>query len=472
MAIAVRSLGELPTRLQQLHDRARQAAVAGDPAYAIQVLTGLLHDEPGCVEARVALYEAHLAAVGGRLKGWRKALAALRLAWPLRGSGPRLLAQGQAEAALALADRMMRVNPSSREVLAFLAGACESAGLPQVALDAWERRVRLYPCDPAAWRGLADHCLRHGLPGRAVEALKRLAELRPDDLLIREDIRRAAAATAAAHPGTRVGTQADARPTETAPAPAESEEELADLPLDERIARAEARAAGEEVPLRAYRDLGRLYAQAKRFDEALEVLRQGAERPGANADSFQDEMVAVCQARYDDALERWREYVQGHPERAAEAQREIEIIGQEREQFLLDQQRLRAERHPLDSHIHFTLGEMLLRRRDWDEAMASFGVARNHPNLKARSCAGIGRCLAGKGHAAEAAVHFREALAVGVGFAPQSRERLGVMYDLALAYEASGHVGEANLVFKDIYTQDKTFSDVRERIDRLAAGQR
>ncbi len=469
MAMVVRRLADLPPRLQQLYDRAWQTARVGNATYATQVLADLLREVPGCVEARTALYDARLAAVGGRLKGWRRVLAALRLSRPLRTNGPRLLSQGRAEEALGLADRLMEIDPSARDTLGFLAQACEANGLATVALAVLEQRVRLYPCDTGCWRELADHCLRHGVPARALDALKRLAELRPDDLVIREDLRRAAVAAAAVREREHPPGQGTAGPgrVATAPEPAEDEEDTSGLPLAERIARAEARVR-EGAPMRAYRDLGRLYAEDRRFEDAVAILREGAARLGVDAEAFEEEIGAVHEARYADLLAGLHERLRAHPDQADEVGREIEAVTRERNRFLLEQQRHRAERHPHDSHVLFTLGEMLLRDGEWDEAMLSFEAARNHPNLKDKCCAGMGRCLAGKGHPAQAVPLFRKAL--DGGFSRQSHERLGVMYDLALAYEAVGQAEDANQVFKDIYAQDLTFRDVRERLARLAAG--
>ena len=156
-----------------------------------------------------------------------------------------------------------------------------------------------------------------------------------------------------------------------------------------------------------------------------------------------------------------------HPERAEEVRGKLSALDRERDSFLLQHHGRRVERHPHDSRLRFELGEMLLARGEWDQAMEQFEAAKNHPNLKARVYACLGACLAAKGRAEEAVTHFQQSLELG--FARPSRDRLVVMYDLAVAYERLGSNVDANLVFKDIYAQEATFRDVAERVARLAA---
>jgi len=139
----------------------------------------------------------------------------------------------------------------------------------------------------------------------------------------------------------------------------------------------------------------------------------------------------------------------------------------ERDRQILELRRQQATRHPHDSRRHYDLAEMLAAQSEWEEALGHFEAVRNHPNLKARALAGMARCLAGTGRDEEAVPLFRQALDAGVS--GPLRDRLAVMYDLALSCERAGRSGEANVLIKDIFAQDRTFRDVAERIQRLAA---
>ena len=464
MIIPAKSPSQLPARLQQLHAKASEAMQAGRSGVALQSLALLVQEEPGCTEARRALREAQLAELGGRRRGVPRWVAAVRLAWPLRCLGPRLLQQGQEKEALRLAERLLSVDPSSRPALLFLAQAAAAAGLHQAAVDALQVAVRLYPTDVPCWQALATQCTQAGQCAAALEALKRLSELRPGDLGMREWLAKATAAVATrqARERTRPGT---ANPQGSTPLEAGSGT-APELSLPEQIAQLE-RGLGPETPLRLQRDLARLYVQAKRFDAAVDLLRQAAARPDADDDSFQQEVLQVCEARHADAVARCQAQVKADPAQAEAAKRQIAALQAERGELLLAHQRRRAQRYPHDSRVRFALGEMLQARRDWDGAIEEFQAARSHPNLMGMSLASLGRCLAAKGLAADAARHLEQALESS--FTRPSRDRLEVMYDLALVYETLERAADANRLIKEIYAQDLTFRDVKARLQRLAA---
>jgi tetratricopeptide (TPR) repeat protein len=466
MAIAAKTVPDLSTRLQQLYEKGLHALRAGNAAYAAEVLANLLREEPGCAAARKALLEARLAAAGGPARGWSRLVAAMRLVWPLQRVGPALLRQGKAEAALGLADELLRIDPSARGTLLFLARSAEAAGLGQVALDALEFAVRLHAADPAAWQALGDYCLRADLPARAVEAFRWLTERRPADRAVQKSLVQAEGIVTARERARRAAEAAAAEAAAAAAATAEPAVARSGDGIEELIAKAEGELTAT-APWRVFRDLARHYVQAKRYDDAEGILKQAAARPDADPEVIDDAVAAVVQARYDDGVEGWRQYAQAHPGRAEEVRGKLAALNRERDDFLVQYHGRRVKRHPHDSRLRFELGEMLLARGEWDRALEQFEAAKNHPNLKARAYACLGKCLAAKGRAEEAVTHFQQSLEIG--FARPSRDRLVVMYDLALAYEALGQSADANLVFKDIYAQEATFRDVSERMARLAA---
>jgi tetratricopeptide (TPR) repeat protein len=266
--------------------------------------------------------------------------------------------------------------------------------------------------------------------------------------------------TAAPVPASEAGPAAPApagAPSVSAPEPG--------LSLAEQIARAEV-SLGQEPSLRACRDLARLYLTAQRFSDAIRTLRQAVERPDFDDSGLADDLTVAYRGQADAAVATWKQCAREHPDRAAEAEREASAAIQERDRLLLELQRGQAARHPRDSRRRLELAEMLLARGEWSEALEHFAAARNHPNLKWRALAGMGRCQLNQGVAAEAVVSLRQALDAGV--TGPLRDRLAVMYDLAIACERTGRVEEANALLKDIFAQDRTFKDVGERIRRLA----
>jgi tetratricopeptide (TPR) repeat protein len=463
MAIVARTVQELSPRLQQLYEKGLQAQRAGNAVYAADVLATLLREEPGCAAARKALLEARLAVAGGPPGAVARWLGALRLAWPLYWTGPALLRRGQAAAALTLADSLLGVDPSARGALLLLAQSAAAAGLAQVALDTLELAVRLHPTDCACWRALGEHCRRADRLPRAVEAFRRLAERRPQDMMAQRSLAQAEGEVAARERARRAAEAAAAEAAAAVPGPPA---EPAVAVVDDPIANAEAELTAT-APWRVFRDLARCYVEAQRFDDAESLLQQAAARSDLDPEPIDEARAAVFQARYDQAVAGWRELLQTQPERAPEARERLAALDRERDDVRVGQLTRRVERHPHDSRSRFDLGELLVARAEWGRALEQFEAAKNHPNLLARTYAHLGTCLAALGRAEEAVAHFQQSLEVGQ--ARPNRDRLTVMYDLALAYEALGRAAEANRVFKDIYAQEATFRDVSERLARLAA---
>jgi len=459
MAAVQKTAQELPPRLQQCHERAVQALKAGNARVAAELLAALIAEEPGCAEARRALCEARLAASGGPPKGLRRCLAKARLAWPLQRTGPALLQAGRTDEALRLADKLLCVDPSSRDVLLFLARCSAAVGASAAAAETLEVAVLLFPGDAVCWRALAEQCAKARRPVRAAEAHRRLADLCPGDVQVREALRRAAAAAVPARESSP-GVVAPVPGAQAAAAPATQES------LEAQTARAEARLSQDSSP-RACRDLAQLYLRAERFADAVALLQQVMARPGLDDSALADDLAGAYRAQAEAALATWSQCARSSPDRAAEAERERAAIVRERDRRVLELRRQQAARHPHDNRRHYELAERLVAQGEWAEALEHFEAARSHPNLKARALAGMGRCCAGTGQHEQAVPLFQQALDAGVG--GPLRDRLAVMYDMALSCDRVGRSAEANALIKDIFAQDRTFRDVADRIQRLAA---
>ncbi len=464
MAIALKTVKELVPRLQQCHERALQALCGGDARVAIGLLTTLLEEEPGCVEARRLLCDACRAALGARPRGLAGCLAAARLAWPLRKRGPALLEAGRHREALRLADGMLPIDPWSPDVLRFLSRCLGAAVAPAAAIDPLEQAVSLHPGDPACWRDLGEQCLKAGRPARAVEAFERLTQLCPDDPVARDALRRARAAAARVPVAGGGPAGPDTAPPETAAGAPPAPDETA--PAPDPVAQAEA-AYARSPSVRACRELARLYLQTGRFDDAVRILQESFARMQADDPALVEELAGAYRARCGAVQAACARRARERPGGAAEAQQEAADAVRERDRLIFELHASLAARFPHDSRRRFEYAELLLARRQWDLAFEHYEAARNHPNLKARALAGMGRSLLGKGNPAEAVHCFREA--VEAGLTGPLRDRLGVLYDFAMACEQAGCRAEATALLQEIFAQDRTFRDVAERLERLAA---
>jgi len=118
-----------------------------------------------------------------------------------------------------------------------------------------------------------------------------------------------------------------------------------------------------------------------------------------------------------------------------------------------------------DYRSHYDLGMAYLDMGFYDEALAEFGVARKHPELKLRSIEMAGRCFMARDDVELAVEELRAGLDIE-GYSQS--EYLGLRYNLAMAYEKLGEIDEAIKNYSEIVNTDPSFRDARVRLDELS----
>jgi tetratricopeptide (TPR) repeat protein len=118
-----------------------------------------------------------------------------------------------------------------------------------------------------------------------------------------------------------------------------------------------------------------------------------------------------------------------------------------------------------DSDTHFNLGIAYREMGLLPEAIREFQVASRDTKLFVESCSIIGLCYQEQGMWSEAASWYQKALV-----APDISEdaRLGLRYDLAVAYEAAGDDEQALGIFAEILAADPAYRDVSNRLSNLS----
>lgn len=117
-----------------------------------------------------------------------------------------------------------------------------------------------------------------------------------------------------------------------------------------------------------------------------------------------------------------------------------------------------------DTETHYNLGIAYMEMGLYDDAMREFKIALKDHVFEFDCYTRIGLSLMTKGDYEEAVSNFLKGLKVG---GRTDEERRGLMYELGLAYEASGDYQEALEVFKSIYEGDKTFREISSKVKEL-----
>lgn len=114
-----------------------------------------------------------------------------------------------------------------------------------------------------------------------------------------------------------------------------------------------------------------------------------------------------------------------------------------------------------DSETHFNLGIAYMEMELYSEAANEFKVAMKDPRLEFDCYIRLGHCAMAQADPSDAIVYYLKGLKIE-GAAEQ--ERKGMMYELALAYEAAGEGDEAAQLFRSIYEMDPGFREVGEKV--------
>ncbi|MFW5894025.1 MAG: tetratricopeptide repeat protein [Verrucomicrobiota bacterium] len=469
MAFTETKFADLPTPLRRTYDRAREAAEKKNYAYAFEMLRGILKKMPGCLEVRETLRETQMKRAKGKAD-WMLQLSA----WPavLIGvyiKGPLLLKKGQVAEAMDLAEGLMTKNPKLLPTVLFLARAAESAGLDKVAIRTLEHGHEHNPKSIELLQRQLSVYQRLGDDQNALRILQEMCELKPDDLALNNQMKQASA-SAAMQKGkwNQADSYRDVIKDKDEARELEDKQQLTirdEDTLARRIQAAE-QAVEKDTSAGKLRQLGDLYAQAKQYDQALDMYNRVIEVSGSMDPVIDKAITKVLAAQFDDAIQEWRTVAEQEPDRKEEANREIERLLSEKEEKLFQRVEERVKRYPNDAEYRFEYGLALYERDRFDEAMKQFQSAQRNPRYRRSSQLHVGKCMAAKGMLEMACEQFETALAEAKEMDDDRKE---ILYSLALVQEAQGNTDAYIKYLKEIYAADANYEDVEDRIQKYYA---
>ena len=130
-------------------------------------------------------------------------------------------------------------------------------------------------------------------------------------------------------------------------------------------------------------------------------------------------------------------------------------------QYRLDRYEDRVRQYPNDLQLRFELAELYWEGQKIDEALEQFQLAQRHPQKRLYAIVYLGRCFQAKGQYDMAVEQFQKALQ---DMLTNDDQKLETLYSLGLTYDAMGRNADAFDCFKQIYSADITFRDVKDRV--------
>lgn len=337
------------------------------------------------------------------------------------------------------------------------------------------------PAKPGPAEGVLDEALREAV--EAIEAIEEKAQKEDEaakeaEPLIEEPVFVEEAEAQA--------TEVQAVEEQTREVPAAPEEPAAEAPVAEERPAALEQAAAEEIPdERPAIDETRVEtgpppveetlkeelppapaqtaeAEARAEDEISEAITELLEKMEPSEQMIEGERAAV---EGDSRPTQAEEYVDLTAELGMEeaAQDKAETWGREEPKETFDEFRsgIGKQLSKEDTETHYNLGIAYMEMELHNEASKEFKIALKDPRLEFECYIRLGLCAMAENNPDEAIVYYLKGLKIENR---SNDERKGMMYELALAYEAAGNMDEATQIFSFIQSMDPKFRDVSKKV--------
>lgn len=455
MAIEKKSLKDVSTNLRTQFQKGQSELNKNNIKYAIELLKFVVQREPGFMEAREALRTAERN-YSDNLGGVKKFLGQLKAgkyvvkAKSAMAKNPR--------AAMCDIEEALAINLYSAAALNALADSAKIAEAYFIAIEALELVSEIEPANEINLNRLCELYEKVQDGNSVLKIRQKLADLHPESLELQAKVREAAAlATMTSTWNKDDGKNATIQKRENAD-PKSAGDKIIRLEEDilAEIASAEEKitsGAPEADSIDFRRKLTEYYMRLEQYEKALEHYNWIVEKMG------------TLDPAIDKAIEKANV---GIATKNLEAMRasgcsEEDIREQEAEiyRYKLDRYEDRVRQYPNDLQLRFELAEIYWQGDRVDDALEQFQLAQKHPQKRLYAIVYLGRCFQAKQQYDMAVEQYQKALK---DMLSSDNQKLDTLYSLGLTYEAMGRKEDAFACFKQIYSADITFRDVKDRV--------
>jgi len=444
------SLTSLDPRVQKQFAAAEQN-LKTNAQYAMELATGLLARNPGCVDIRRLLRRAQKTVLGTGSGGLGGLLGGLV-------GGPNLkLAESDPAAAMADAETRLAKRPGDLGAHRQLAAAAAKLGLWDTAAFAHEELAELQPKEPGHAVAAAKAHIEDGEFDRAIAYLEAKLRAFPGNGDLMEAMRAASVAKTMRKGNWEGGDdfRSKLKDSEEATRLEQASRVMTDAAsAQEVIAELARRIEADTENLTLYREIVRQFTVVGDFASALAWLQRGRQTQLGKGD--------VSLERQEQELNLRLLGARIQAARDAGDAAGAEALAKEEADYRLAAAAAMVERYPNDYAYRHELGLLLLGRGRLDEAIQQLQYAQRNPKLRQSALLGLGRAFLA-GRKVDLAI---EQLQLAKSELPVMNElRKEVVYALGGAFESAGKAREAIDEYKLIYTADAGYRDVAAKIN-------
>jgi tetratricopeptide (TPR) repeat protein len=446
--------------IDDLYGRACDAANKGNYEYAIELFRQVLRVEPEYSDARVLLRGAERRRARESLVGIGKVFALIKGCVPLVRA---LVASKNPHKKLELCEDFLEYNPNSSCALLMAGKAAWKAGLNEAAVVILKDLVAQKPEHKKGLRVLGEVLEDRGEIREALKCYDRLLKLVPTDRELAGYVKNL---EAEAHMGETHMEEADSfrdmiRDKEFAEE-AERKFETSEERRAKAIQKVQEELQSDPENINKILRLATLYEENKESQKAFNTLKKAYQK---HPDNYEiREKLGDMQIRLRERkIKEIDQKLSGHPE-DEELKKKKQKLESEKQKLSVREYKWRVKQHPTDEALRLKLGYVLFEGDDLDGAIESFQKASREPALRLEAVRMLGKCFMEKGQYDLAEEQLREAIDVHSEFDEKGME---LYYDLAEVLEKQGKQEEALSYYKKIYSNDISFKDVSEKVQKL-----
>jgi tetratricopeptide (TPR) repeat protein len=456
------TLRDLDPRIQRQIEAADKA-IATNPGYAIEICSGVLSTNPGCIDARKILRKAQKKAAGPKpQKGMSKLFGGLTNTPFMMKSGSQL--KSDPKGLMEAAEKLLAANPANVQALKMEAQAAAAMGLWGTAAFAYENIRDVEPENIENLMSYGNALVEAGRGKEAEKVGERILELSPGSGDAQALLRRASVSVTMDK--GKWDEQSDFRSKLANKEQAIELEQQARLTndadtLNALVIKLTEVVAKDPENINIYRDIIGYLKQLQRYDEALDWVRRARQLPLGRSDTTLEKLESdMTVARMRFKITELQEALAKNPDPAKQA--ELEAFQKSELEYRLTQTKAMVDKYPNDYGYRFDYGMLLLETGQVEQSIRELQLARRNPKVSHKAMLNLGRAYRAKGIFDLAIEQFNQAK---TEMAMMSDLKKEIIYELASVYRQQRNVEKAVEEYKLIYANDIDYRDVAKIIN-------
>jgi len=449
----------LSPQQQEVLKRAKEA----EPEYAIALLTDLVKSVPEHLEARRLLRANELTKYKSASSLSRK-LSGMKVT-PLQMKGRNNLKKNPKEA-MAIAEDILAIDPTSEAGNDLLADAARATGLDDVAVLALET---LRDCKPELipnLKKLGALYMELGEIDKAISVYELGRKHAPTDGELNRGLKDASALQAQSKGGWEEGSSyrdalkdsEQARHLEQQSRVQQSAESI-----DEQLNLLYGQYHEDQQNLDVVRKIADLLEKKEDDENALAYFQYAFELGKRSDPQIEKKIFAIQERQITSQLQAQDAALEQADEADKPAiQSQIDQLQAQLAEFKLSGIQDRVKRYPNDKALRFELGQILYQAGHYQEAIPELQQATSAPNVRHKALNYLGLCYQARNICDLAINQFQKAVSEMQAMDNDKKE---VIYNLGVTLEQSGDADGALEQFKTIYEVDYHYRDVAQRVE-------